>query len=116
MAGLIPVRKSAGQRRHLLELQEDIPVTDAIGGRVQSWATYASIWGSIESQPLSIQEDRASVQFIVTVKYLASIMAKYLAGTQQRLIGGGQQLKVLAVTNPDQRNKELILYCAPENW
>jgi head-tail adaptor len=113
MAGVVANRKGAGERRHQLALQQGVAVTDALGGRSQAWVTYGTVRAAVESVPFVVSELQATVQFTVTMRYRADVVTKYRAGTQQRLVGAGQTLKVLAVVNQAQRNRDLVLHCAP---
>jgi head-tail adaptor len=112
MPGLMPVRKGAGQRRHLVELQHDVSVTDAMGGRTQAWATYAREWMAVDSQPLVVSETQATVLYQVTMPFRQDTWDKHLEGTQQQVVTESKVLKVLEMVNPEERNRELILQCA----
>lgn len=112
MPGIVPVRKGAGQLRHRVALQEGIAITDAIGGRTQSWSTYGHDQVAMEPVPLVVSDTQASVIYTVTLRYRSDLDEKQKAGTQQRVVGGGRTLKVLAVVDPEQRHRDLILQCA----
>lgn len=111
MPQLVPLRKRAGQRRHRIELQEGVTVTDGMGGRSQTWTEFGTDWAAVDNQPFIVSETQAAVLYQVTLKYRADVVTRWDAGTQMRVVGGGKTLKVLAVVNPEQRNIELILHC-----
>jgi head-tail adaptor len=110
--GLNPVRKGAGQRRLRVELQHGVAVIDAIGGRTETWSTYGHDWAAIDDVPLKFDDTQASIGFAVTIPYRTDVETKQLAGTQQRVVAGNRTLKVLAVINPEHRDRELVLQCA----
>jgi head-tail adaptor len=100
MAGLIPTRKGAGQRRHFVSLQKGVSTTDAMGGRTQSWDTYARIWAAIDEL------------YRVTMPFRQDTYDLYLAGTQLQVVTATKTLKVLEVINAEERNRDLVLHCA----
>jgi head-tail adaptor len=112
MAGLIPTRKGAGQRRHFVSLQKGVSTTDAMGGRTQSWDTYARIWAAIDEQPLVVSEVQATVLYQVTMPFRQDTYDLYIAGTQLQVVTATKTLKVLEVINAEERNRDLVLHCA----
>lgn len=104
--------KRAGQRQHRVVLQEGVPVIDALGGRSQTWPSFAEDWAAIDSLPLVVSETEATILFQVTLKYRADVAEKHAAGTQLRVVGGGVTLKLLDLINPEQMNVALVLHCA----
>lgn len=115
MPNVTPVRKGAGQLRHRLALQQDVPVVDALGGRTQTWDTYGNEWAAVDEMPLVVSETQSSVLFQVTMRYRADILEKHLAGTQLRVVTPTRTLKVLEIVNPEHRNRDLVLSCAQAN-
>lgn len=101
-----PVRKGAGQRRHRVSLQAATTSTDALGGTIQTWATYATAWAAVEPQPFVTGSQNAEVITLITVPYHASVVA------EQRVVHGATTYKVLAVIDPELRHQRLILHCA----
>jgi head-tail adaptor len=113
MAGsVIPIRKGAGQRRQRIALQQGTAVIDALGGRTETWSTYGHDWAGMDDLLLKFDDTQASVGFQVTLPYRQDVETKQLAGTQQRVVTDDRTLKVLAVINPEHRNRELVLQCA----
>ena len=113
MAGVVtPLRKGAGARRSRVAIQEGGWVLDALGGRTETWSTYGHDWAGIDETLLKFDDTQASVGYVLTLPYRADIETKQLAGTQQRIVVGDRTLKVLAVMNPEQRNRDLVLQCA----
>lgn len=110
--GQTPPRKSAGARRHRVALQQGVSTLDALRGRTQTWTTYATVWAAIDEMPAVVSETQATVLYQVTLLFRADTFAKYLAGTQQQVLTTQKALKVIEVVNPDERNLDLVLYCA----
>lgn len=101
-----PTRKGAGQRRHRAELQRATIVTDALKGRSETWSTYATVWAAKEETPQVVTDEKATVQFVVTMLYRDDV------AVQERVLIDGKTLKILAVTNPDGIHRDSVLYCA----
>jgi head-tail adaptor len=93
-------------------LQHGTAVLDAMGGRTQSWSTYGHAWAGVDEVLLKFDDTQASVGFAVTFPYRSDVEEKQLAGVQQRVVLGDRTMKVLAVMNPEQRNRDLVLQCA----
>jgi SPP1 family predicted phage head-tail adaptor len=100
-----PIRKGAGQLRHQVEIQYAVVVTDDMGGRSQTWETLATVAGSVEPQVGIVGSMKAEVITLITIRYIAGVEA------EQRAIANGVTYSILAVINPEQRNRELILHC-----
>lgn len=114
MAVLIPLRKSAGQRRRFVQLQKGVAVLDGLGGRSQTWPEFGQDWVAIDPTPIVASEIQATVLYNVSMRYRADVVENFLAGIQQRVVDEGQglTLKVLVVVNPEERNRDLVLSCA----
>lgn len=113
MAGsVIPLRKGAGARRVRIALEEGDWQLDPLRGRTQTWSQYGHDWAGIDETLVKLDDTQASVGYVVTIPYRADVEQKQIAGTAQRVIFGDRTLKVLAVMNPEQRNRDLVLQCA----
>jgi head-tail adaptor len=104
--------KSSGQRRSWVTLEEEVEVTDALGGRTQTWEPYATVRGAIESKLSGSSEAEAVVLYMVTIPYRADTIAKHFDGQQQHVVTVDKTLKVLEMASPEERNRELVLHCA----
>lgn len=111
----IPLRKRAGQLRHRVELQEGVTVTDETGGGTESWPTFGYDQAAIDGMPFVVSETQATVLYQVALRYRRDLVDKYDAGTQVRVVGNGKTLKVLAVLNAEERNRDLVLHCGRVN-
>lgn len=107
------IMKSSGQRRDWITLEEEIETVDALGGRSQTWAPYVTLRAAIEPQPpTSLTESAATVLYLVTIPYRPETVAKQAAGSQQHVVTPDKTLKVLEMLTPQERKRELVLYCA----
>lgn len=108
-----PLRKSAGQLKQRVTLQQAVSVTDALGGRAETWQAFGQDWAAIDPMPFVVSEVQATVLFQVSMRYRADVVEKDLAGTQLRIVEqkNDRVLKVLAVINPEERQRDLVLTC-----
>lgn len=100
-----PTRKGAGQLRHRVQLQSAVVVTDSLGGRTQTWGTYATVWGAIDEQPFVQGNENPELNTLISIRFREGVQAK------QRAIAKGNTYAVIAVQNPEQRDRDLILHC-----
>jgi head-tail adaptor len=105
----IPLR--AGQLRHAVELQEGVPVEDETGGASETWPAFGTGHAAIDEQPFVVNETEATVLYQVSMRYRSDVVERFDAGTQLRVVGNGKTLKVLAIVNPQERNRDLVLHC-----
>ncbi len=107
----IAIRKRSGQLRHRVELQEGVTVTDETGGGSETWVSFGFDQAAIDSLPFVVTETEATVLYQVSMRYRADLVSRFDAGTQIRVIGNGKTLKVLAIVNSEERNRDLVLHC-----
>ena len=109
----IPLRKAPGQLRQRITLQEAVSTTDVLGGRSETWQEFGQDWAAIDPMPFIVSEVQATVLFQVSMRYRADVVEKNLAGTQIRVVEqkNDRVLKVLAVINPEERQRDLVLTC-----
>lgn len=107
----IPLRKRAGQLRHRVELQEGVTVRDETGGGPETWPVFGRDQAAIDSMPFVVSETQATVLFQVSMRYRSDLVRKYESGKQLRIVGNGKTLKVLAIVNAEERNRDLVLHC-----
>lgn len=98
----------AGDLRHEADFQSATKVVDALGGRSETWSTFASrVPAGMKDVPLVKSEDDATVVRLVTIRYRDDVRV------EQRVIIDGLTLKILAIEQPGGRRKrKLILHCA----
>ena len=99
----------AGNLRHRVTIQTFTTTTDSYGQPIESWATFAEVWGAVEPltgrEYFQAQQVQAEVNYRVRLRYLAGVVPT------MRVLHDGRTLEVQAVINPDERNRELQLMC-----
>lgn len=90
-------------------MQRATETQNAVGEMAKTWATYATVWGSIE--PLSGRELQMAQQ--VQSEVTCNMRIRYKSGVlvSDRVYNGSTYWEVNAVINPDQRNREMVLQC-----
>lgn len=97
----------AGRLRHKLTIQTATRTQDGYGDPIQTWSTFASVWGSWE--PLSgselniAQEQNSETSVRIIIRYLSGVTPK------MRVALGSQTAEIVSVANKDGRNIEMEL-------
>lgn len=103
----------AGKLRHRIVIETlTAGSPDQLGtGEIdEAWATYLTVWGSVE--PLdgkalfAAQQNHSEVEVRIAIRYQSGITAK------MRVSYGGKYYNILAVIDPELRNRELHLLCS----
>lgn len=106
-----PMRKSAGQRRHAVQVQKPTRVTDAMGGQSYTlWTTHTTVHGAVEPQPFVEGSEKPQALFQITVPYREDIVLEQRTANQ-RAIGAGRTFTVVAVIEPETKRRDLVLQC-----
>ena len=94
-----------GALRCLVTLQSKSATPDALGGRVETWATAATFYASIE--PLDGSEATRAMQQGMVQPH--RIRARYRSGVtpRQRISYLGRVFDIRSVVNVEMRNREL---------
>jgi len=99
----------AGRLRHRINLQVNTPTRDATGGRVDSWATYATVWAAIVPlqgmELIRAQELSADINIRVEIRYNAAVTP------DDRVLYGTRQMDINSVINPEERDRNMFLMC-----
>lgn len=98
----------AGLLRHRFELQSAADTRSESGAVVKApWTTYAKAWGSIEpltgNEYVDSDKLKANVTHTAKMRYRPGIRAKH------RIVARGRTFQIEAVTDKDERRKEMIL-------
>lgn len=101
----------AGTLRHRVAIEQLVansPTQNAGGEMDETWTNVATVWGAVE--PLRGRELFAAQQ--VASEVTGTIRIRYLAGVtpKMRCVFGTRNYDILSAVNPDERNRELILY------
>lgn len=111
---LIDKRISAGALRQWISIVAPSTSQDLMGGtQIGGGAILANCWASIET--LSGRDALAAQQFVELVTHKVTI--RYLPGVAARQVVqfGSRQFQIMAVLNPDEQTKKLILLCIEVN-
>ena len=101
---------NAGKQRHKVELQSYTASRDSFGGEIETYATYAKTWASIE--PLSgrelvyAQQVSEITKIRITIRYNSSVDVKH------RIKFGLRLFDINAIMDTEERNKEMTLLCS----
>jgi SPP1 family predicted phage head-tail adaptor len=102
---------NAGSLREYLSLQRSVRAVDAYGQSIQTWATFAFVWGKVE--PL-LGSGRLADQIIQTqATHRVRIRYRQDLRITDRLSWGDTPriLEIVQITDPDGRNAEHVLLC-----
>lgn len=100
----------AGRLRRRLDFESPATTKDSFGEVAEApWALETTLWGSIEPligrELLQAQQVQAAVTHRVRVRYDSTI------GPDMRIAYGSRSFEILAVMNPEERNRELEIMC-----
>jgi SPP1 family predicted phage head-tail adaptor len=99
----------AGKLRHKITIQKTTQTADSIGGIIDSWSTFATVWAHIE--PLkgkeTLQGEQISTDLFlrITIRYLSGLTAK------MRISWNSRTFDIKSISNLDERNREMELLC-----
>lgn len=100
----------AGNLRHLIELQENNPTTDAAGQKIANWTTYATVWGRIKPRK---GREFINAQQLKTSETTHEIEIRYhpLLTTKHRMfVDRSRDFEIDSILNMDEREiKQLVM-------
>ena len=103
----------AGRLRHFVTIEHLVagsPDQLPTGELDRSWATFAQVWASIEPlkgrELFAAQSVHSEVTALVVMRYLADVDAT------MRVNHGGTYYMIEARIDPEQRHRELQLWCS----
>jgi len=98
-----------GKLRHRVALQSFSETVDSYGEAIATYATYATVWGSIEplsgKELLNAQQQQAEVTIRIKIRYLSTVTEK------DRVLFGDDVYEITSAINKDKRNEFLELLC-----
>jgi SPP1 family predicted phage head-tail adaptor len=97
--------KATGDRVKRIALLKPTVVVDGMGGETRTWSEYGKAWAAVTEQPFVVNETQATVLRIVEIPYRNDVADGH------RVTSGSHTWSVLAVVNPEQRNRALQLHC-----
>lgn len=100
-----------GTLRHRITVQRLVagsPSQNAIGEPDESWTALATRWASVDPlkgrELIAAQQVASEVTGVIRIRHLAGVTSK------MRVVFGARNYDVLAVVNPDERNRETVMY------
>ena len=95
----------AGKLRKQIAIQATTRSTDTMGGYTDSWATSATVWGSIDMlsgrELVEAQKKSARATHRIVIRYRSDITVR----ADRRLLWNSRAFNILSVMNPDERNE-----------
>lgn len=92
-----------------IQIQSVTETSDGQGGITEAWATFATVWASIE--PLKGYEKMQAMQLASPITH--KVIIRYLAGvtTRHRILYDGRVFAIKEVINPSEENDFLNMQC-----
>lgn len=104
----------AGKLRHKIDIVKPTNSQDDTGGTSLANNTiFANCWASINA--LSGQEGFAASEFVSTSSHMVTIRYRPGVTTAMQVWFKGRTFQIVAVLNPDEKTKTLILLCSEIN-
>lgn len=99
----------AGWLRHRVALQSKTSAISAIGEPVDTWATYATVWASVEPQRareyVAAQSEQGRGNWVIKLRYRNDVSRLH------RAVWNGHTLEIESVISPFERGRDLELVC-----
>jgi SPP1 family predicted phage head-tail adaptor len=111
---MLSTRLPAGRLRHRIDLVAPTNAQDTTGGiSLANNVVYANVWAAIEA--VNTKDSLAVGSFVSQSTHKVTI--RYLPGVTSRLQVwfSGRQFQIQGVLNPDERTKQLVLWCLEIN-
>lgn len=100
---------AAGKRRNLVKLQKAVTTPDEYGDLPVTYQTIATAWASI--RPLSGRELINAQQVSSEVTHEITTFFNQQITPRGRVVFGDRVFHIKSKTNPDQREKDMVLIC-----
>lgn len=102
----------AGVLRHYVRLENPgAAVPDGEGGFTQTFTRLADVWAQIMPATARDLERVTAGTALSTATHVVTIRYRVGVTTQTRVIFGARIFQVTGVSNPEERNIELVLVC-----
>lgn len=116
----MPVIRRAGDRRHLVALQEVTGRTASGDGYTETWETYAETWASVRPATATLLERSIAATVQAPVTHLVELDYQPTLSHAHRVLVGGtlsasdtatRKLYIRGAQNVEERNKTHVLAC-----
>ena len=99
----------AGRLRHRITIQKAYKDKNTMGERVESYADWATIWGSIEPNSgkkyYEAKQANSEVQGTIVIRYRTGVLPT------MRVKYGNRYFKIISIVQPRENKRELhVLY------
>ncbi|HUT68659.1 MAG TPA: phage head closure protein [Dehalococcoidales bacterium] len=98
----------AGTLRQRLTFQEVTRARNDFNEMVDSWSDYCVVWGSLLPNAgrkyYEAKQATAEVSGEVRIRYRSGILPT------MRILHGSRILEIVSIVNPQERNRELLIY------
>jgi SPP1 family predicted phage head-tail adaptor len=93
--------------RRSVIIQAATPSSDSQGGQTETWATFATVWASLE--PVSGNEKYQAMQLQTPISH--KLMIRYLSGltTKHRVLYGSRIFVIKEVINVKEENAYMMI-------
>jgi SPP1 family predicted phage head-tail adaptor len=103
-----PTRIAAGKIRHRIDILQPTGAQDSAGGiSLADYIVLQTVWASIVptagAEQLVAGSETSVVNYTLEIRYLAGLNSSFQIGYD------GRKFQIIAVENPDGRNKKLYL-------
>jgi len=98
----------AGALRQRLTFQKETRARNSFNEEVVTWATHVTVWGSVTPNAgkkyYEALQANAEVTGEVRIRYRSDILPT------MRILHGSRVLEIVAIANPQERDRELLIY------
>ena len=98
----------AGQLRHRLVFQKETRSRDAFNEEVVTWSTHCTVWGQVLPNAgrkyYEALQGTAEVSGEIRIRHRTDILPT------MRILHGSRVLEIASIVNPQERDRELLIY------
>ena len=98
-----------GKLNKRIELKSNTPTRDSYGGNTDVWATYTTVWASIEpiagKELLQMSERNAELTHKITIRYNSLVSEKH------RVLYGTRTFVIVSIINKDEIGEYQEIMC-----
>lgn len=113
--GLQRPQVSSGQRHVRITLKSSTTAKDVLGGLPQgNYDEFGEDWADIAEVPFIVSATEHGMLYQFTIRFRQDILTEFEVEKKRvRVVDSVREYNLLEIENPEQRNIELKLHCAP---
>lgn len=113
--GLQRPQVSSGQRHLSITLKSSISTADALGGLPEGdYVEFGTDWAEITEIPFIISSTEHGMLYRFVIRFRQDLLTEFEVEKKRvRVVDDTREYNVLEIENPEKRNRELHLHCAP---